>query len=108
MFKKTCYECGNKIDVLYEGKCEKCFTSENPPISEIKPLNIKYCNHCKKINYNNQYYEPVEFVERIVDLIKKNIIINQNYTLKELKIENFEIIGEKVAFDIEVDCDLKE
>jgi NMD protein affecting ribosome stability and mRNA decay len=107
MFKKTCYECGAKVDILFEGKCEKCYNEESPPIKEIKPLNMKYCNSCKKIHYNNQLLTIDEIKKRIKDIVKKHLVINENYKLNKLEINNFEIEGSKVIFDVKVDCDLE-
>lgn len=108
MFKKTCYECGAKVDVLYEGKCENCYSETSPPIAEIKPLNLKYCNSCKKIHYNNLLLTKKEIEERLPNIVKKNLVIDENYKLKKLEINNFEIEGPKVIFDVNVDCELKE
>jgi NMD protein affecting ribosome stability and mRNA decay len=107
MFKKTCYECGIKIDKLYEGKCKDCFKKEFPPITNIKPINLKFCNGCLKLNYNNQFLDKKEIERRLPEIVKKNLIINKHYKLNKLNIKNFEINGEKVSFNIEVDCELK-
>lgn len=108
MFKKTCFDCGAKVDIVYEGLCEHCFKEQKPPIKEIKPINIKYCNGCKKLVYNNQYYTRKEIDEKIHDIVKKHITINEGYILNELKILDFKIDGSKVSFDVEVDSDLIE
>lgn len=108
MFKKTCFNCGNKVDLVYNGLCEDCFKKQNPPIQEIKPINIKYCNVCKKLIYNNQYYSQEEIEEKIEEIVNKNLILNEGYKLKELNITNFEINGGKVSFDVEVDAKLNE
>ncbi len=107
IFKKTCFECGTKADKLYENKCEKCFKLENPPIQKIKPINFKICNMCKKIYYKNGLFTLDEIQNMIEMIAKKNTIINPFYKLKDLKVENFELEGNKISFDIEVDCDLK-
>jgi NMD protein affecting ribosome stability and mRNA decay len=107
MFKKTCFLCGAKEDILYKGECSKCFKETNPPIVELKPINLQYCNTCKKIHYNNQLLTQEELEKRLPQIVEKNLIIEKNYTLKELNITNFEIVGEKVSFDIETDFDLK-
>ncbi|MDA3855569.1 MAG: NMD3-related protein [Candidatus Woesearchaeota archaeon] len=108
MFKKTCYECGAKVDTLFEGLCSKCISEDSPPIQEITPLNLKYCNSCKKININNQLITREELERRLPDIIKRNIKINKNYTLENLEIKNFGIEGAKISFDVGVNCKLKE
>ena len=107
MFKKTCFECGSKVDKIYDGLCEICFKHINPPIKEIKQLNIKYCNGCKRLIYNNQMYEREELEARIEEIVSKNLIINEHYQLQKIKIKKFNIEKATVSFDIEVDCKLK-
>ncbi len=104
-FKKTCFECGKKVDNLYDGKCEDCFKDNNPPVKEIKPLNLKICNMCKKIHYNNQLLTLDEIEELLPTTMKKRIILNEGYKLKEIEIEDFEQIGNKIVFNLKVDCD---
>jgi len=74
-FKKTCFECGSKVNKLYNGVCIECFKETNPPVMEIKPLNIKICNMCKKIHYNNQLLEVEEFEKLLPSIMKKRIIL---------------------------------
>ncbi len=107
MFLKTCFSCGAKVKDLYEGNCEECFKKENPPISELKQINFKICNMSKKICYKSVYYDQEKIFKMMPDIIKKHLIINPHYILKDFQIENFEIEGHKVRFDLEVDCDLK-
>lgn len=106
MFKKTCFNCGNKVDKIYEGKCEECFKIDSPPIKEIKPLNIRYCNMCKKLLYSNQYYTTKELEKRFPDIIKKNLVLNDHYKLNNIEIIELSLEVPKVTFDVEVDCDL--
>jgi len=105
-FKKTCFICGEKTEKIYSSMCEECFKEKFPPIEELKPLNVKVCNMCKKVNYSNHYMEPEEFEKRFPQIVKKNLIINDKYTLNDLKISNFKINGERVSFQLEVDCTL--
>ena len=107
MFKKTCYLCGKKEDELFDGKCIKCYKKENPPIVDIKPINLKFCNFCKRIHYNNQLLTVEELQDKLETIVRKNLTIDENYELKDLKIKNFEIKGEKVSFDIQTDCKIK-
>ncbi len=106
-FKKTCFYCGIKVDKLYESMCESCFRSNFPPIKNLKPLNVKYCNMCQKITINNSTFTPEEFKKRLPNIIKKNILINNKYNLKEVIIKDFKIKGNKVSFNLKVKCDLK-
>ncbi len=107
MFKKTCYVCGKKTQDVYNGKCEQCFKLDTPPIDELKPINFKYCNKCKKIAYNNAYYTKEEIENNIESIVRKNIKINNAYILNDLWIENLTIENGKISFDISVDCSLK-
>ena len=107
MFLKTCFACGAKVKVLHEGQCESCISQERPPIKEVKPLNFKICNMSKKICYKNHYYEQEEIVDMIEDLAKKHVVLDEIYKLEALHVENFEIDGHKVTFDINVECDFK-
>lgn len=106
-FKKTCFECGMKFEKLHNNLCENCFKEDFAPILEIKPLNIRFCNVCKKLYIGNSVVEKEEFIERLPNLVKKNLILNEGYILNDLIIKDFGIKNAKISFDIEVDCDLK-
>lgn len=106
-FKKICFNCGKKIDFLYEGRCERCYKEKFPPIKEIKPLNIKVCNQCSKIYLGHSLISLEEFQERLPLNIAKNIVLNEGYILNDIIIKNFKLIKQKIRFDVEVDCDLK-
>ena len=108
VFKKTCCECGAKVDKLYEGKCEDCFTMIHPPIEEIKPITLKVDNKSKEISYNSHFYPANEIEQMLPNIMKKRVVLNELYNLNEVWIENFQIKGNKVIFDVCVDCDLKE
>lgn len=107
MFKKTCFSCGAKVDILFEGICEECVKEQYPPIYEIKPINLKICNVTKRISYNNYYHDFEELKKILPDITKKHVILNPQYELKELKLDNIELNGNKIGFDLEVDCELK-
>ena len=107
VFKKRCFACGEQADQLFEGKCEECLVEEMPPIKEVKPITLKIDNQTKQICYNNYYYNQEVFFKMLPDIAKKNLVLNEHYVLKELKIENILVKGHKLEFDIEVDCDLK-
>lgn len=107
MFKKTCFLCGAKVDELYDSKCEDCFKEENPPIKELKPINVKYCNSCKRLHYNNLLLSRKEFEERLPLIVKKNLVLNDHYKLNKIEIDDFEIQGENVSFNLEIDAKLK-
>ena len=96
-----------KVDETIESMCFDCYKEQFPPIKELKPINIKYCNSCKNINYNNQNITSEEFEKRLPNIIKKNIILNKNYIFKDLKITDFSIVSNKIRFKFEVDCDIK-
>ena len=106
-FKKTCFTCGAKVDSIIEGRCEECFRTEFPPIQELKQIGTKYCNQCRKITFSNAQITQEEFEERLPTIIKKHLIINENYILNEVFVNEFKIKGERVTFDFEVDCDMK-
>lgn len=108
VFKKTCFECGAKVDILYENKCEDCFTTLNPPIEEVKPITLKVDNKSKEISYNSHFYPPEEIEKMLPNIMKKRVVINPLYTLNKVWIEDFKIKGSKVIFDVCVDCDLKD
>jgi len=106
VFKKTCFECGAKVDILFQSKCEDCFVRDNPPIKEIKPISLKICNMCGKIHYKNGLF-TLEEIENMIEMItEKNMVLNENYKLNNLFVNNFELNGNKISFDIEADCDL--
>lgn len=107
MFKKTCFSCGNKVDELYESQCEDCYKQEFPPIKEIKPLNIKVCNMCGKIYLGHTLITFEELKERLPLNVTKNTILNEGYILNSVSIKNLKLTREKIIFDVEVDCDLK-
>lgn len=106
-FKKTCFSCGEKVETLYEGMCEVCFRAENPPIEEIKPINLKICNMCGKVHYNNHFYTVDEIEELLPNVVKKRIVVGENYKLDSLDTKNFEVNGHRISFDVEVECSLK-
>jgi len=105
-FKKTCFTCGNKVDKLIESRCEECYREEFPAVKEIKPVNIRFCNTCKKIYINNNLIEKKEIEERLLPMIKKNIHLNNNYTLENVKLSNFKFKGSKIIFDTEIETEL--
>lgn len=107
-FKKTCFQCGSKVDKLYGSICKECLVKERPPICEIKPMNFKICNSCKKIHWNNQLLEVDEIETMLPNIAKKKVVLNSDYVLNNVIIENFEVVGNKLIFDVIVDCDFKE
>ncbi|MCA9487198.1 hypothetical protein H6501_02845 [Candidatus Woesearchaeota archaeon] len=107
MFLKTCYSCGAKVKALHEGLCATCCKEEFKPIEDLKPIALKYCNVTHKIAYQNRYHEIEEFVTLLPNIVRKHIVISPLYTLKELEIEDLQIVGHKVIFDIKVECDLQ-
>lgn len=108
VFKKMCFECGAKEDKLYEGKCLKCYKGEVLPIKEIKETNFKICNQCTKIHYNSGLYTVDEIEDMLPSIIAKRIVLNKGYVLTDLEIENFELKGSRLCFDVSVDTELKE
>lgn len=106
-FKKTCFSCGSKEDKLYDNLCEKCFKEENPSLIDLKPIKVKYCNSCSQINFSNHMISRDEFEERLPSIVKKNLIIDDRYILNEIFIEDFNIKGSKVSFDVIIDTSLK-
>lgn len=106
-FKKTCFVCGTKVDSLIDSMCEDCFKNQFPPITQLKSISTKYCNQCKKITFNNAQITQEEFEQRLPTILKKNLIINENYILNKINVKNFEIKGDKVAFSFNIECDLK-
>ena len=107
VFKKQCFVCGKKDDVLYEQQCEDCFTQNYPPIKEIKPLSLKIDNITGDISYNNHYYSQDEFFLLLPKIMKKNIVLHPRYSLKQYAIEDIHIKGHRLFFDVVVECDLK-
>ena len=108
VFKKIFFECGAKEDSLYEGKCIKCYKGEFLPIKEIKETNFKICNQCSRIHYDSGLYTVDEIEEMLPSIINKRIILNPGYTLKNLSIDNFELKGNRLVFDINIDTELNE
>lgn len=105
VFLKRCFSCGEKVENLHKGLCEDCYKEEHPPISEIKPLNLKVCNQCGKIHYNNSL-QTLDYIREILPNIMKNrVVLNDEYKFNSLEIKNFELKGNKIMFDVEVDCD---
>lgn len=104
--KKVCYECGKREDILFEGRCSKCFSKQVPPVCEIREVGFKVCNQCKRICYKNRYYDRDEFERRLGKIMKGQVVMNKGYRLNEVKVENFDVCGEKVCFDLVVDFDL--
>jgi hypothetical protein len=107
VFKKRCFLCGKQTNRLYDQHCEECFSQEFPPIKEVKPISLKVDNITQDICYNNHYYPQKEFFKMLPEIMKKNIVLNQGYVLKEYSLENIEVKGHKLLFDIHVDCDLE-
>ena len=107
LFKKRCFVCGEKADTLYESMCENCYKENHPPIKEIKSLNIKICNMCGKIHYNNSLYYYEDFIELLPDVMKKRVILNEGYKFIDLDIINLERIGNKITFDVQVKSELE-
>lgn len=108
VFKKSCFECGKKVDEVKENLCLDCYKEINPPINDIKPINVKHCNMCGRIHYNNYFYEIDEFKDNLHHIMKKRITLNDGYKLNEVSIDEFEIVKSKVSFNLKVDCDFTE
>ncbi len=105
-FLKRCFSCGTKVEKVYNGLCEKCYKEKNPPIKEIKKMNLKICNQCRKIHYNNYSYTIDEIEKMLPNIMKNRVILNEGYKFNFLEIKDFNVLGNKLKFDIEVDCDL--
>ena len=107
VFKKSCFSCGKKVDTLNEGMCDECYVEKFPPIKEIKPLNVKICNQCGKIHFNNSLYKVEDFEKIVPDVMKKKVVLNEGYKMNSLHIKDFEIESNKLKFGLEVDSDFK-
>lgn len=105
IFKKTCFSCGTKVDQVKEGLCEVCYRKENPPLKEIKPLNLKLCNMCGKIHYMNSLYTLDKIEIMLPSILEKNISLNKGYILKSVEIENFYLEGHNLEFEIILDTE---
>ena len=104
-FKRTCCECGIKTSILVNGKCEKCHCYEFPPVKEFRQITFQVCNVTKKIAYNNIYYPQEEIIEKIPEIVESKLDLNDGYTLSDLEVENIQIKGNKVNFDVFIECD---
>ena len=106
-FKRKCCECGALSSVLIEGKCEICHRKEFPPIKEFKPVVLHFCNVTKKIGYNNIYYEQEVLFDKLPDIVASKIELNKGYTLNEIEIDNIEVDGHKVRFEVNIECEFE-
>jgi len=106
VFKKICFQCGKKVDSLIDSKCEECFNFEFPPILEVKPMNIRICNVCRKIHYKHGLFSVEKIEEMLPDIARKSLILDPHYTLNKLWIENFKIMGNRFLFNIKIDASL--
>ena len=103
MLIRRCCECGAKAQRLYDNRCEACYQELFPPIKEIKPLNIKRCNQCGRFHLGNQLYDEAGLQEVLPQFVRKQLVLNPQYQLESLSIEDFSIEGEEVQFDVVVD-----
>jgi NMD protein affecting ribosome stability and mRNA decay len=103
MILKQCFICGKKTNELFEGKCENCLKQNILLIKQIKESKFFICNHSKKICYKNSYYTKEDFLEILPKILKKNIVLNDEYKLNKIEIEDFEIDGHKLVFDANID-----
>ncbi len=106
-FLKTCYSCGKKTNELYESMCEECYKLKYPPIKELKPLNLKMCNSCKKIHYDNQFLTIEEIENILPQIILKNIELNKSYIFKKIEVENFINEKNRINFDFNIEVELE-
>lgn len=106
IFKKTCIDCGSKVDEVKEGLCYNCYSELNPPIKEIQETNLKICNECRRIHYNNAIFTIDEIKEMLPNILKKRIILNEGYKLESLNISDFKIKNSKISFDINAETNL--
>lgn len=104
-FKRKCCDCGTPTSVQINGKCEKCHCREFPPIEQFKTVTLHYCNVTKKIAYNNIYYEQEEMIEKLPHIVTSKIKLNKGYSLEDVEIENIEIDGHIMRFDVNIECD---
>lgn len=107
-FKRTCCECGKKTSILINGKCEECHCYEFPPIKEFRQITFQVCNVTKKIAYNNIYYPQDEIIEKIPEIVKSKLDLNDGYSLVDLEIDNIEIDGHKISFDVHIECEFNQ
>ena len=108
VFGKSCFECGEKTKSLISGRCYKCYEKSNSPVKEIKPINLKICNQCKKIHISNSLHTLDEIKRMLPNIMGKKIILNEGYTLKNVSITNFQLEGNKLVFSIKVKTDIKQ
>lgn len=54
------------------------------------------------------YYEIEEIEEMLPEIIKKYIVINPYYKLQGVSIEDFEVDGHKLMFEIVADCEFED
>jgi len=107
MFYKMCYSCGKKEKKLYEGLCRDCYQEFYPGVEEIKPLNLKICNKCKKIHYKNNLYTLEEIEKILPEIMRDNVVLSSNdYVIEDVKIDNLNLDGNKLCFDINIDTKL--
>ncbi len=107
IFGKSCFECGKKTKSLICGKCHKCYKKSYPPVKEIKPINLKICNQCKKIHINNSLHTLDEIKKILPNIMKKKITLNEGYTLKNISITDIGLEGNKLVFSMKIKTDIK-
>ncbi|MFT4244140.1 MAG: NMD3-related protein [Candidatus Woesearchaeota archaeon] len=106
-FKRKCCECGALSSILIDGKCEKCHRIEFPPIKEFKPIVLHFCNVTKKIAYNNIYYKQEVLFNKLPEIVASKIELNEGYELRQIEIDDIELDGHKVRFQINVECEFE-
>ena len=108
VFNKYADHVAEAHNITKESLCLDCYKQINPPVKEVKAMNIKYCNICGRIHYNNYFYGVDEFHENLPMLMKKRVEVNDGYRLNEIRIVDFEVSGSKIGFDVLVDVDFQE
>jgi NMD protein affecting ribosome stability and mRNA decay len=97
VFKKTCFNCGKKVDSLLEGNiCSECYIENHPPIKEIKEVNLSICNECGRIHYSNALQTVEDIEEMLPKIMRDRIILNDGYIINSIEIKNFEVIRNKI------------
>ena len=105
---KVCCVCSKKTQKLFFGFCSNCFCEKNSPVERIKEFNFKMCNSCKKIHYKESFYTKEEVEKLLPKWVLNYIVLNKFFSIKEVKVKDFEIIKNKINFNLEFDFKLED
>ncbi len=83
-----CIICGKEAE--YGIYCKKCLLDKEPLIIRIKPLKLKICSSCGRIQFKNKWQDK-SLEDILQKYLKEAIIFNDEYKIRDIEIIDYGI-----------------